>query len=422
MREQIDVAIIGGGPAGLSAAIELKRFGVKQIIVLERESEAGGIPRHCGHYPFGMREYKQLLTGTQYAKKLVRSAIKAGVNILTSTSVIEVKQGGTLAIVSNQGMREISAKRVIYATGVRETPRAARLVSGSRPLGVINTGALQAMVFLEKQKPFERPVIIGSELVAFSAIQTCKHAKISPVAMIEEAKNVTAQWPIQYYTKLAGLTLHLETKLTKIISDESNIKVSAIEVENSKGEKQIIECDGVIFTGQFTPEASLARCGHLQIDDATNGPIVDQYGRCSDPVYFAAGNILRPVETSGWSWNEGRQIGQIVANDLAGKLPSPDNFIKIITASEIIKYAMPHKLSLDNNRANDIKNGMHNGMKNLQLRFTKRAKGYLVASINKKEIYRKKLTVFPEKRVLIPMQELTDNANAKQIILSFEEI
>ncbi len=422
MREQIDVAIIGGGPAGLSAAIELKRFGVKQIIVLERESEAGGIPRHCGHYPFGMREYKQLLTGTQYAKKLVRSAIKAGVNILTSTSVIEVKQGGTLAIVSNQGMREISAKRVIYATGVRETPRAARLVSGSRPLGVINTGALQAMVFLEKQKPFERPVIIGSELVAFSAIQTCKHAKISPVAMIEEAKNVTAQWPIQYYTKLAGLPLHLETKLTKIISDESNIKVSAIEVENSKGEKQIIECDGVIFTGQFTPEASLARCGHLQIDDATNGPIVDQYGRCSDPVYFAAGNILRPVETSGWSWNEGRQIGHIVANDLAGKLPSPDNFIKIITASEIIKYAMPHKLSLDNNRANDIKNGMHNGMKNLQLRFTKRAKGYLVASINKKEIYRKKLTVFPEKRVLIPMQELTDNANAKQIILSFEEI
>lgn len=422
MREQIDVAIIGGGPAGLSAAIELKRFGVKQIIVLERESEAGGIPRHCGHYPFGMREYKQLLTGTQYAKKLVRSAIKAGVNILTSTSVIEVKQGGTLAIVSNQGMREISAKRVIYATGVRETPRAARLVSGSRPLGVVNTGALQAMVFLEKQKPFERPVIIGSELVAFSAIQTCKHAKISPVAMIEEAKNVTAQWPIQYYTKLAGLPLRLETKLTKIISDESNIKVSAIEVENSKGEKQIIECDGVIFTGQFTPEASLARCGHLQIDDATNGPIVDQYGRCSDPVYFAAGNILRPVETSGWSWNEGRQIGQIVANDLAGKLPSPDNFIKIITASEIIKYAMPHKLSLDNNRANDIKNGMHNGMKNLQLRFTKRAKGYLVASINKKEIYRKKLTVFPEKRVLIPMQELTDNANAKQIILSFEEI
>ncbi len=411
MDKDIDVLIIGGGPAGLSAAIELKRLGISRIVIIEREEQAGGIPRHCGHFPFGMREFGRILTGMQYAKKLVKTALKAGVEIFYSCSVVEVKQGGKLLITDNDGMREISASRVIYATGVREKPRSARLISGSRAQGIINTGALQAMVFLEAQKPFERPVIIGSELVAFSAIQTCKHAKIKPVAMIEKSKNVTAQWPVELFAPMSGLPIYRQTKLLKIIGEK---QVSAVEIEDQKGKKRLIECDGVILSGDFTPEASLARSGHLEIDAATNGPKVDQYGRCSDPSYFAAGNILRPVETSGWSWNEGRKIGAIVAADLKENIKKNVGEIKIITSGDLITYAMPQKISLPNNS--------ELGMESVQLRFNRRAKGNLIALADGKQVYSKKLKTYPQKRVLIPINRLVGDSKAGEIELKFEQI
>jgi len=181
-----DVIVIGGGPAGLSAATELKRLGVPRVAVFEREPVAGGIPRHCGHSPFGMREFTRVLSGPEYAKRMVKVALDAGVEVLTSTSVVEAMPGGRLIITSNKGLEEKTARRVVIATGVRETPRAPRMISGTRPLGVVNTGALQSMIYLKNQKPFERPVIVGTELVSFSAIQTCRHAKIRPVAMFED--------------------------------------------------------------------------------------------------------------------------------------------------------------------------------------------------------------------------------------------
>ncbi len=410
MTEKIDVAIIGGGPAGLSAATELKRLGIARVVVLERELEAGGIPRHCGHPPFGMREFKRILIGPQYARKLVAVAQKAGVEIRNSTTVIEAQPGGQLVIRSDRGVEDISARRVIYATGVRELPRSARLISGSRPLGVVNTGALQSMVYLQNRKPFKRPVIIGTELVSFSAIMTCRHAKIKPVAMIEENDCVTARWPTGLFPRVVGIPLHLGTRLVGI---KGGKRVSAVEVENSRGERRTIECDGVILTGCFTPEVTLARMGHLEVDATTGGPVVDQYGRCSDPAYFATGNVLRPVETAGWSWNEGRQTAHWVAQDLAGKPVNPDTAIQIITTDSIIKYAMPQRITLPITPS---------GMKNLQLRLTHRANGTLMAFCNGQIIWQIKLNSRPERRILIPVEKLVSDNKGKIIELKFEQL
>ena len=411
----IDVAVIGGGPAGLGAATQLKRLGVERVVVLDREPEAGGIPRHCGHPPFGMREFKRFLTGPVYARKLVTTALAAGVELHLSTTVVEARPNGHLLITSNNGLEEISAKRVLYATGVRETPRSARLISGARTQGVLNTGALQSLIYLKNRRPFERPVIIGSELVSFSAIQTCRHANIKPVAIIEPSNKVTARWPTQLFAPLVRVPLHLNTKL---ISIEGSSRVEAIKVETSSGKKRQIECDGVILTGQFIPESTLARCGHLALDPATGGPLVDQFGRCSDPVFFAAGNLLRAVETAGWSWNEGRACANWINDDLQDKLPSPDKTLTITTSGNLIKYCMPQKISLP---SSSLPNSSI-GMKNLQLRFLRRAKGDLIVRNQLGEAIKTiRLRAHPERRVLVRIKDLVSGCDGGSLELSFDE-
>lgn len=403
----IDVLIIGAGPAGLSAATELKRLGIHHVVVLDREAEAGGIPRHCGHPPFGMREFKRLMTGPRYACKLVNTALSAGVIIRTSTTVTALKPGGHLLIADHHGVSKLFAKRVIYATGVRETPRSTRFISGSRPGGILNTGALQSMVYLKQRRPFKRPVIIGSELVSFSAIQTCRHAGIKVQAMVEANPRITARRPAEIFSRLLGIPVHTDTRIIRV---EGEKRVEALVVETAENGPLSIDCDGLIVSGKFTPESSLARCGHLEIDPDTGGPRVDQFGRCSDPVYFAAGNILRPVETAGWSWNEGRQIAQFVANDLAGALVDHDTAVRVFAGDDLIQYVMPQLISTPND-------GL--GFHQLQLRFTGPAKGRLYALRNEKTVWSKNINSLPERRIQIPISSLLTDGNGA-IELKFE--
>ncbi|RLJ58861.1 thioredoxin reductase [Litoreibacter meonggei] len=390
----MDVAIIGGGPAGLAAATALKSAGVERVVVLEREAEAGGIPRHCGHPPFGLREFRRIMKGSTYAARLVAAAKRAGVEIRTLTTVVEAHEGGRLLLATPEGMSELTAKRVILATGVRETPRSARLVSGARVSGVMNTGALQSMVYLKKRRPFKRPVIIGSELVAFSAILTCRHAGIRPVAMIEANKGVTARWPSAVFPTLMGVALMTDTQLVEIIGDAD---VEAVMLKGPDGTQRRLDCDGVILSGQFTPEAALARCGHLVVDPATGGPRVDQWGRTSDRAYFATGNLLRPVETAGWSWAEGRRAGHWVAQDLAGQLPEPDPSARVSVSDSRLRYVMPQNIVLSSKVG---------GMNDVQLRVGQNVDGELIAECNGKKVWGRRLRTGPERRVLVQTREL----------------
>ncbi|HID68792.1 MAG TPA: FAD-dependent oxidoreductase, partial [Roseibacterium sp.] len=159
------VAIVGGGPAGLALATELKTRGVDNVVVLEREGQAGGVPRHCGHYPFGFWGFKRLMKGPEYARALVQKARAAGVEIRTGHTVTALHPNARLGLSTAEGAMELQAERVVLCTGVRESSRAQRFIGGARPQGVISTGALQSMVYLHGMRPFRRPVIIGTELV-----------------------------------------------------------------------------------------------------------------------------------------------------------------------------------------------------------------------------------------------------------------
>ena len=287
--ERRDVVIIGGGPAGLSAARRLGELGIAAT-VLEREQQAGGVPRHCGHLGFGWESHRRIWTGPRFAAQL-RDDSKS-LDLRTGHTVLGI-DGDVLRVQSETGISEITASKIILATGTRETPRAPRFVDGSRPRGVMTTGALQAHVYLQHFKPFERPVIIGSELVSFSAILTCRHVGIRPVAMIEAKDHISAPRPGDLIAKLVyGVPVWTRTRLIAI---DGRKQVEAVEIERD-GKRERIACDGVIFTGEWVPEAALL---------------------VNKPKVTLAGNVHGALKTSGACWREGRAIAEQIAEGSA---------------------------------------------------------------------------------------------------------
>jgi thioredoxin reductase len=309
-----DVLVVGGGPAGLAAATELKRQGIGQVTLVEREGVTGGIPRHCAHSPYGMREFSRVLSGGRYAERLTSRARDAGVDLRIRHSVVGLGDGHA-DIATPDGALRIDARRIVLATGIRETSRAGRLISGQRPIGILTTGALQDYVHLRGLAPFRRPVIVGSELVTMSALLTCRDAGIRPVALVEDEGFPRVGLPLGLFPHLLGLPVHYRTSIDDIFGTD---RVEAVRLRDHKGVTRIIECDGVLFTGRFTPESSLARLAGLAIDRGTGGPAIGVDGRTSAGTVFAAGNVLRAVKTAGHCWSEGVRVGRAVARSLAG--------------------------------------------------------------------------------------------------------
>lgn len=403
-----EVAIIGGGPSGLAAATTLKRLGVERVTLIEREAQAGGIPRHCGHPPFGMREFGRVLDGPRYARRLVERADKLGVDIRCSTSVVSLRPHGVLTLSDNNGQSHLKAERVVLATGVREGSRAARFIGGDRARGIVSTGALQSLVYLEKMRPFKRPIIIGSELVSFSALLTCQHGGIKPRAIIEQNPRITARLFALGLPFVRGVSVMTHTEVVRILGDD---RVTGVVVRNlNSGKEETIDADGVIVSGRFTPESTLARMGGLMLDPASGGAAVDQYGRTSDSRIFVAGNALRPVETAGWSWREGVKIGQLLAEDLlnepADALPECS-----IMVHAPIRYVVPQRVRLPLSK---------NNLGDVQLRVSRPVKGRLFVKINGKTIWSRRLHSLPERRITIPIKifSVLDGGEAIEIGLS----
>ncbi|HHE6468721.1 TPA: NAD(P)/FAD-dependent oxidoreductase [Providencia rettgeri] len=310
MSVNYDVIIIGSGPTGVAAAQALRHRGVQNIAIIEREAHAGGVPRHCQHPTFGILAFKRPMKGNQFAEKIVNQL--GNTPIFTRSTVTALQPNGKLTVSTPEGLVEMQAKRVLIATGVRETPRHPRLVSGLRPQGILTAGALQQFVYLNGKKPCRNPVIVGSELVSFSALWTLKNAGVKAQAMIESGERILAFKPATLFAKAMGTPVYLNSKITEIGGLD---RVEYVVVE-TKGKSHKIMCDSVIFTGQFVGENTLIRKSHLSFDAATGKPVTDQYGRCSDPRYYAAGNMLHPADMGDQCYQEGLVIGERIADDL----------------------------------------------------------------------------------------------------------
>ena len=319
-----DVLIVGAGPAGLAAAIELKKQGVKNILVVDREPEAGGMPRLCHHTGYGRQDLWRIYSGPRYAEYYRELAEKKGVEILTSTSVLGWSMTGSgggasiLNYTSPGGLGEVEARAVLLATGVRERPRAARMVPGTRPRGIYTTGSLQRYVYQEHLPVGRRAVIIGAELVSLSALMTLRHANVKCLMFTtREARHqiefpyVMVKWALADI--LARTPVMTNTRITNIFGGQ---RLEGIELTHSSGQIRQVECDMLVFTGDWIPENEIARLGGLSIDPVTRGPRIDAGYHSSIGGIFAAGNLLRGVETADHCALEGLQAGRSIAQYL----------------------------------------------------------------------------------------------------------
>jgi NADPH-dependent 2,4-dienoyl-CoA reductase/sulfur reductase-like enzyme len=403
------VAIVGGGPSGLAVASGLAKAGVDDVVVLDREANAGGIPRHCGHSPFGLREFHRVLSGPEYTRRLLRQAEDYGARVWTGATVTEIGANGKLTLSTDDGMQGLSAEKIVICTGNRETPRSARLVSGSRALGIVTTGALQSMVYLKHRFPFKHPVIIGSELVSFSALLTCRHAGIKPVAMIDTNSRVTIWKAAALLPRLLGVRLLLNTSLEEIHGQE---RVESVTIRDAAGKMATLACDGVIFSGNFVAESSLIRSSHLELDARSGGPAVDQYGRCSDMDYFACGNLLHPVDTAGWCWAEGMRTAAYVNASLGGELTHSGRMLEIESSSPSIKYFTPQRIALPEKLADRSHPG-------LQIRFHDNLPGRLVLRDESSDLITRNIRARPERRVLLSLPSGDRLSTCKSLSLEF---
>ncbi|MGV0815777.1 NAD(P)/FAD-dependent oxidoreductase [Mycolicibacterium boenickei] len=334
-----DVAIIGGGPAGLTAAAELARGSGLNVVVLERESEAGGIPRHSDHPGYGIRDIKTFISGPTYARRLVREATTAGAEIRTATMVTGWAGDRSLELTSPAGRERLDARAVILATGARERARPARMIPGDRPGGIYTTGQLQNTVHLQHRSVGTRAVIVGAELVSYSAVLTLKHAGCETVLMTSEypSPESYAVFNIAGRTPLMGVEVATTTRVTRIIGKGT---VVGAEVENTRtGQRRIVACDTVVFTGDWIPDHELARSAGLDMDPSSLGPVVDTALRTSREGVFAIGNLLHPVDTADIAALDGHHVAAQVRGYLDGT-PTPDQAIRI-EATAPLRWVAP---------------------------------------------------------------------------------
>jgi thioredoxin reductase len=340
--QHVAVAIVGGGPSGLTAAAALARHVDGEVLVIEREAETGGIPRHSDHPGYGMRDLKRFISGPAYARRLTGMAQDAGAVLETEAMVTGWTGERGLQITSPRGLRTVTADAVVLATGARERPRPARLVPGDRSDGVYTTGQLQNLVHLHQAQVGTRALIVGAELVSWSAVLTLRESGCATVGMVSRYPRAEAYAAFRAPGRLlmAGPVF----TRSRVVGIHGKDRVRSAVVENiESGKRTTIDCDTVVFTGDWIPDHELARTAGLTMDPATRGPVVDAGLRTSSPGVFAVGNLLHPVDTADGAALDGRHVTTAVSDWLEHR-DEPPKAVRI-RAETPLRWVAPQLVS-----------------------------------------------------------------------------
>ncbi len=317
MRE-VDVAVVGGGPAGLAAAIAAKKEGAGEVLVIERKKALGGILDQCIHDGFGLEIFKKSYTGPEYAQRYVDEAQKLNVHTMLDTIVLEITPERELLISGSSGFRTIKAKAIILSMGCRERTREAVMIPGARPSGVYTAGVAQAYINLYNWMPGERIVILGSGNVGLIMARrlTLEGAKVLAVVELLPYSSGLARNIVQCLNDF-DIPLYLSHTVVDVEGSDRVNSVTVAKVDGNlkpvKGTEQKIACDTLLLSLGLIPENELSRKTGVKLDPNTGGPIVDSSLETSVPGVFACGNVLHVHDIVDFVTLEAQETGRSAA-------------------------------------------------------------------------------------------------------------
>ena len=297
MMKNADLVIIGGGPAGLAAAIEARRRGVENLLILERDSELGGILNQCIHNGFGLHTFKEELTGPEYAARFIQQANDLGIPYKLNTMVLDLAADKTVTAMNRtDGLFQLHPKAVVLAMGCRERPRGALNIPGYRPAGIFTAGTAQRLVNMEGYLPGRKVVILGSGDIGLIMARrmTLEGAEVQVVAELMPYSGGLKRNIVQCLDDY-GIPLKLSHTVVDIQGKERVEGVTLARVENGRpipGTEEHYDCDTLLLSCGLLPENELSRAAGVRLSPVTGGPAVNESLETSIPGVFAAGNVL----------------------------------------------------------------------------------------------------------------------------------
>ena len=350
-----DVAIVGGGPAGLAAAVSAKEQGAERVLIIERDNSLGGILQQCIHPGFGLTRFKEELTGPEYYSRFIEKADNLGVEYLLNSMVLEVNAEEKQVICTNSefGLTKVNAGSIILAMGCRERTRANIVIPGTRPSGLYTAGSAQRLINRQNVMVGKKVVILGSGDIGMIMARrmSLEGAKVVMVVELMDYLAGLTRNRVQCLDDF-GIPLKLAHTITKI---EGNTRVTGVRVapvdQNKKPileKEELVECDTVLFSVGLIPENELSNKAGILINRITNGPVVNQYMQTSKPAVFACGNVVHVNDLVDNVSKESEEAGKFAALYAMGKLNDDFKNVEIKTGNNV-RYVCPHKLAIGKN-------------------------------------------------------------------------
>ncbi len=348
-----DIVIVGGGPAGLAAAVSARNAGVEKILILERDKELGGILNQCIHNGFGLHTFKEELTGPEYAYRFIEKVLDAKIEYKLNTMVMDISEDRVVTAMSREdGMYQIKAGAVILAMGCRERPRGALNIPGYRPAGIFSAGTAQRLVNIEGYMPGREVVILGSGDIGLIMARrmTLEGAKVKVVAELMPYSGGLKRNIVQCLDDF-GIPLKLSHTVVDIEGKEHLTAVTIAEVDNHgkpiPGTEERYTCDTLLLSCGLIPENELSRNAGVEMSPITSGPVVNESLETNIPGVFACGNVLHVHDLVDYVSEEADRAGKNAAKFIKGELSeSSSNEIEIV-ATEGARYTVPSTIDVD---------------------------------------------------------------------------
>jgi len=354
----IDVLVIGSGPGGMAAALAAKENGARQVVVIERDTEPGGILLQCIHNGFGMEIFKEDLPGPSYAERFVTQVHQAQIEFMLDAMVVDIYPTREVMIASKTlGYLRLKPKAIVLAMGCRERSRAQIQLPGMRPNGVFTAGTAQRWVNMEGYMPGKRFVILGSGDIGMIMARrlTFEGAKVEKVLEIMPFISGLTRNYVQCLLDY-DIPLQLNHTVKQILGKDRVEAIESVAVDENRqpiaGTEEITECDTLLLSVGLIPENELSKQAGVILDGKTNGPIVNQTFATNIPGFFAAGNVVHVYDLADWVTQAGYKAGKFAAQ-YARAAQSQEGKSLPVQAGENVRTVVPQQVLMNEAQAED---------------------------------------------------------------------